>query len=288
MIQENLRVTAQTVISQMLEGHKTFADLAERYGMEEEDFKQVVARVVNDKDYPRLEKANDKYIASRNRIRKNKIAVPKPGLESKQEVEPDPVLSKRKKLVKHLVFINKEIECCEVFKEETKTDSVEATLKLEEATKEFEEVVEKVKEARKICKLKEEKKQEATQQLESLERKRESIKEQIKEIDSNIICLVAPGYKGKLPEYGTLISVVPMEGAIVEDVSDVVLISEMTAEEMFLFDSMESAKAANQYIKLVTKYFVDDKEYQLLVDNDILVKLLEKQELIEEEVERTS
>ena len=79
-----------------------------------------------------------------------------------------------------------------------------------------------------------------------------------------------------------------MEGAIVEDVSDVVLISEMTAEEMFLFDSMESAKAANQYIKLVTKYFVDDKEYQLLVDNDILIKLLEKQELIEEEVERTS
>ena len=50
----------------------------------------------------------------------------------------------------------------------------------------------------------------------------------------------------------------------------------------------ESAKAANQYIKLVTKYFVDDKEYQLLVDNDILIKLLEKQELIEEEVERTS
>ena len=32
MIQEcKLRVTAQTVISQMLEGHKTFADLASKY-----------------------------------------------------------------------------------------------------------------------------------------------------------------------------------------------------------------------------------------------------------------
>ena len=33
MIQKNLRVTAQTVIAQMLEGHKTFSDLAEKYGM---------------------------------------------------------------------------------------------------------------------------------------------------------------------------------------------------------------------------------------------------------------
>lgn len=285
MIQENLRVTAQTVISQMLEGHKTFADLAERYGMEEEDFKQVVARVVNDKDYPRLEKANDKYIASRNRIRKNKIPIQKPQVK---ERETNPVLSKRKKLMKYLVFIDKKRECCQVYTEEKKADLTEATLELEEAKKELEEAEKKVKAAQKTYELKNDKAQEAGQQLESLDKERESINKQIQEIDSNIIFLVAPDYQGKKPEYGTLISVVPMEGAIVEDVSDVVLISEMTAEEMFLFDSMESAKAANQYIKLVTKYFVDDKKYQLLVDNDILIKLLEKQELIEEEVERTS
>lgn len=285
MIQENLRVTAQTVISQMLEGHKTFADLAERYGMEEEDFKQVVARVVNDKDYPRLEKANDKYIASRNRIRKNKIPIQKPQVK---ERETNPVLSKRKKLVKYLVFIDKKREYCQVYTEAKKADLTEATLELEEAKKELEEAEKKVKAAQKTYELKNDKAQEAGQQLESLDKERESINKQIQEIDSNIIFLVSPDYQGKKPEYGTLISVVPMEGAIVEDVSDVVLISEMTAEEMFLFDSMESAKAANQYIKLVTKYFVDDKKYQLLVDNDILVKLLEKQELIEEEVERTS
>ena len=285
MIQENLRVTAQTVISQMLEGHKTFADLAERYGMEEEDFKQVVARVVNDKDYPRLEKANDKYIASRNRIRKNKIPIQKPQVK---ERETNPVLSKRKKLVKYLVFIDKMREYCQVYTEGKKADLTEATLELEEAKKELEEAEKKVKAAQKTYELKNGQVQEAGQQLESLDKERESINKQIQEIDSNIIFLVAPDYQGKKPEYGTLISVVPMEGAIVEDVSDVVLISEMTAEEMFLFDSMESAKAANQYIKLVTKYFVDDKEYQLLVDNDILIKLLEKQELIEEEVERTS
>ena len=285
MIQENLRVTAQTVISQMLEGHKTFADLAERYGMEEEDFKQVVARVVNDKDYPRLEKANDKYIASRNRIRKNKIPIQKPQVK---ERETNPVLSKRKKLVKYLVFIDKKREYCQVYTEGKKADLTEATLELEEAKKELEEAEKKVKAAQKTYELKNGQVQEAGQQLESLDKERESINKQIQEIDSNIIFLVAPDYQGKKPEYGTLISVVPMEGAIVEDVSDVVLISEMTAEEMFLFDSMESAKAANQYIKLVTKYFVDDKEYQLMVDNDILIKLLEKQELIEEEVERTS
>lgn len=45
MIQKNLRVTAQTVIAQMLEGHKTFSDLAEKYGMTEAEFKTVAARV---------------------------------------------------------------------------------------------------------------------------------------------------------------------------------------------------------------------------------------------------
>ena len=50
MIQENLRVTAQTVISQMLEGHKTFADLAERYIAEiEENIKEMKKEKVKTK-----------------------------------------------------------------------------------------------------------------------------------------------------------------------------------------------------------------------------------------------
>ena len=54
MIQKNLRVTAQTVIAQMLEGHKTFSDLAEKYGMTEAEFKTVAARVVNDLQYTNI------------------------------------------------------------------------------------------------------------------------------------------------------------------------------------------------------------------------------------------
>lgn len=290
MIQENnLRVSAQTVISQILEGQKTFSDLASgKYQMSEVDLKKVIERVVDDKEIPRLVKADAKQKALRKRKKNDKIPVPKPELKSKQEVEPkrelenkkevepNPVLSKRKMLVKHLVFINREIESCEVFKEEKKTDLEETTLKLKVVKKELEDVGKKEEETKKICKLKEEEFQEAEQQLEKLEKKRESIKEQIKEIDSNIIWLVAPGYKGKMPEYGTLISVVPMDGVIVEKVPEEVLISEITAEDIFRFDSMEDAKVAHQFVELVFKYYAYNKKYQLLVDNDVLIKLLKK------------
>ena len=99
MIQENLRVTAQTVISQMLEGHKTFGDLAQKYDMTEEELKQIIAKIVNDKDYPRLVKANDKYMSLRSKPRKNKIQTPKAESEDGNYGIDKDLVKKRKELV---------------------------------------------------------------------------------------------------------------------------------------------------------------------------------------------
>ena len=97
-----------------------------------------------------------------------------------------------------------------------------------------------------------------------------------------MIFLVAPNYKGEKPDFGTLISVVPMERTIVEDPSETALITEITAEDIFRFKSIEEAKEASKFLKLVTKYFVEGKEYKLLIDSEDLKSLLKKQELIEE------
>lgn len=274
MIQEGrLRVTAQTVIPQILEGHKTFSDLAPRYGMTEEEFKQVVARVVNDKDFPRLLKANDKYIAVRSRIGNNKT------LTKKQEVDKADAEQEQKKM---RMEMSKKLSSIEKQIAESNIEMEQSEEKIEIASTEVHKAKENLKLAEQVEENAKKARQKVVQRLETLNRDKEEVVNKIQEIDSKIIFLIAPNYKGAKPDFGTVISAIPMEGTKVEDVSDTTLTTEMSAEDIFLFDNMEEAKAANEYLKLVTKYFVEDKKYKLLIDSEVLINLLKKQELIEE------
>lgn len=274
MIQEGrLRVTAQTVIPQILEGHKTFSDLAPRYGMTEEEFKQVVARVVNDKDFPRLLKANDKYIAVRSRIGNNKT------LTKKQEVDKVDAEQEQKEM---RMEMSKKLSSIEKQIAESNIEMEQSEEKIEIASTEVHKAKENLKLAEQVEENAKKAWQKVVQRLETLNRDKEEVVNKIQEIDSKIIFLIAPNYKGAKPDFGTVISAIPMEGAKVEDVSDTTLTTEMSAEDIFLFDNMEEAKAANEYLKLVTKYFVEDKKYKLLIDSEVLINLLKKQELIEE------
>ena len=269
MIQDKLRVTAQTVISQILEGHKTFADLAPKYEMTGEEFKKVVARVVDDKDYPRLVKADKKYTASRNKPKKDKIIYSTfNGVDKSEKTKEEDEIARRRKLANDLTYIENEIAKNKEIEEATSVVLAYAHQKLEEAKKEFLEA--------------ETKSEKAKEQLEELNSNKERIDKEIKEIDSKMIFLVAPNYKGEKPDFGTLISVVPMERTIVEDPSETALITEITAEDIFKFKSMEEAKETCKFLQLVTKYFVEGKEYKLLIDSEDLKSLLKKQELIEE------
>ncbi len=269
MIQENLRVTAQTVLSQMLEGHKTFGDLAPKYGMTEEQFKKIVEKVVNDKDYPRLVKVNDKYITARNRIGKHKISTVDQGEEKEnpKNNEQQDITTLRKEMANELSSIEEQIAKKSIEKEQCEKSRLETQ--------------EKLKIAENTAKKAENSWRKISGELDVLINSKKEIIGKIEKIDSKIIYLVAPNYKGEKPEFGTLISVVPMDGAKVEDVSEVMLLTELSSEDVFLFESMEEAKAVYQYIKLVTMYFIEDKEYKLLIDSEAVVKLLKKQELID-------
>ena len=276
MIQENLRVTAQTVLSQMLEGHKTFGDLAPKYGMTEEQFKKIVEKVVNDKDYPRLLKVNDKYITARNRIGKHKISTVDQGEEKEKTKnnEQQDITTLRKDMANELSSIEEQIAKKSIEKERCEKSRLLANAELAEAQEKLKIAEDAVKKAENSWK-------KISGELDGLINTKKEIMEKIEEIDSKVIYLVAPNYKGEKPEFGTLISVIPMDGAKVEDVSEVMMLTELSSEDMFLFESMEEAKAVYQYIKLVTMYFVEDKDYKLLIDSEAVIKLLKKQELID-------
>ena len=93
---------------------------------------------------------------------------------------------------------------------------------------------------------------------------------------------MAPGYHGEMPKYGRFISIMEIQGIDdlqVEDVRGVELVKQMTAEEFFLFDTMQEAKSSYSFVKLVSKYYFDGLDYTILVDDDSIIELLKRQEL---------
>ena len=150
MIQKNLRVTAQTVIAQMLEGHKTFSDLAEKYGMTEAEFKTVAARVVNDRDYPRLVKADARYRAIREGMTKRKKISSKP-IENHVAENLD-TIAERDALEEKLKRVDKEVEE-RIKNQQKKEENLEnAESKLKQAKEVLEKASYTVTTAEKECK----------------------------------------------------------------------------------------------------------------------------------------
>lgn len=78
-----------------------------------------------------------------------------------------------------------------------------------------------------------------------------------------------------------MVAVTAIPGTTLEDVSKVELMQNVSADEVFCFKNMEEAEAVCNYLRLVMKYFCEDKEYTLLVDDENIITLLKKHELIE-------
>ena len=109
----------------------------------------------------------------------------------------------------------------------------------------------------------------------------QNIESQITELENQVVYLVAPGYHGEMPKHGKLISVVEMTGVTIEDTEGIDLVHPLSAEDMFLFDSMREAKEAYKYLRLVIKYAcLGTEKYKLLVDSDEIQTLLRKQEVL--------
>ena len=303
---EALRLRPQTVFSNILEGHKTFGDLAPQYGLTVEEFEHLVFEKVGPKEFKRLKKASDTYEGYRKRTHKPKEVILIPAEQSDQTTAPaesefsgtfKPNSEEEKDMEEKIMVLGKqrdnamrEIKALTA-KIEAKVALVNAEDKVKKALEEVDAVEKRLKQAKaNLAKAKKEQKDaeaELNDSKDSLEKWQEclqNIENQIAELEHQVVYLVAPGYHGEMPKYGTLVSSVEIPdvpGVTIEETNGVELVSPLSAEDMFLFDTMQEAKQAYKYLRLVIKYALSDKEYHLLVDSEEIKILLRKQEVIE-------
>lgn len=265
-----LRLRVQTVFSAILEGHKTFGDLAPQYGMSEEEFADLLRHKVEKKDFIRLQRESE-----RNKVRRAQKEQQE-NTEKRQTRQEDMEVTQmsRETLQIQLDNASQQISLLENMTIPAAKDI------LHNAEAEVSEAEKKLAVANKARNLAKKALRQKEESLTKWKERYDGIMKQIEELDNKKIYLIAPDYKGEIPKYGTFVTVIPMEGATIEHADDVPLLHEMSLEDAFMFEEMHQAKEAYAYLKLVAKYLFESKEYNLLVDSDAIMTLLYKQELI--------
>ena len=260
----NLRFEPQPVFSAILEGGQTFMELAKKYGLNVKEFERLLREKVGEKDFYRLQKAS-----KQNWLKKR----PKPK-RAKSESKPskaEPTMPSRNELLKQ--------------KEEAEQRIQELTLETEEEASKIAKADAKIAEAEAALRMAKKEKNIANdrfsrkmEKLEKWTKKSNAIAELLQEID-NRVYLVAPGYQGKLPDAGKLVSVVSSEGMEVESGGE--LLNEPTVEELLNsgYELISDARNAYNFARLVTKYQFEGIESNVLVDDERLKKILEAQGL---------
>lgn len=290
--QEARRLSPQTVFSAILQGGKTFEEMAPEYGLTTEQFEDLVLTKVGEKEFARLKKASTRNQS--NKPKKKAVGAPseqtnKPS-EMTEEAEKETITmsmsSEISKLNASLVDVEREIGTLSVIIGGKKSifDAEKEKLSKAKANKrKAETALEKAKERYNAAKTASDKAEaelaSSQKELENWQERKSAIEQQITELQKRQIYLVAPGYHGEMPKVGTFVAVTQIEGTTLEDVKDVELVKELSAQDIFLFDSMQEAKEAYNYVRLVMKYYFGDKEYKLLVDNESIIILLKKQEV---------
>lgn len=284
--QEARRLSAQTIFSSIIDGGKTFWELAPKYGVTEDQLKKIIFEKVGPKEFRRLQKINwrnqtsggrGKKAVSKKKIKKIATRVNTEEMDIAIFNIPNEIPALDAQLTKISTEIDRLNSAIQKKQELLKSESA----KLEKAKKAFEEAKKQLAIVQKHYSIYEMELFKTQSSLLRKEKDKGLLEEKIAELQSKQIFLVAPGYRGEIPQYGTVVAVTDIPGATMEDVSNVELMQNVSADEVFCFKNMEEAEAVCNYLKLVMKYFCNDKEYTLLVDEEPIIALLKKHELIE-------
>ena len=261
----HLRIEATPVFKAILEGERTFMDLAVKYGVSIKVFEKILREKVGDKEFERLQKVSKQNWQNRlkkhaNYKNKGQQENPKKAISSREHI-----IQQRDDIAEKIATLRKE-----VVEEETKLATAEAKVAEAEA------LLMSAKEERKKIKCRLSGKQ---KKLAKNEGQFNVLEEQLREMDKKKVYLVAPGYKGKRPDVGVFVSTIPFEGVKVEN--GLKLFKEPTGEEVLNsgFKSIEGANNAYNFARLVTKYQYEGIEATILVDDSRIVTILQKQGL---------
>lgn len=117
--------------------------------------------------------------------------------------------------------------------------------------------------------------QRAEKQQAETQEKLQGVEKVIQELKEKTIYLVDPWFNGTLPEYGTFISTVEMEGVKTQEVSEDYL-PEASLEGVLLFDFVPDYKKARIFVGLVAKFELEETPYKLLVSDERVKELLKR------------
>lgn len=289
-VRNGKKMNFKRIYSQIAKYGRTIPELAEEYGMEEEEFIERIQMGLEQKLFLSALSASEKHLKQRkacvksdcSKITENTQVERKDITELKKENEKNAISrleSRRSNLVRN------------ISDEEKKLDTVsESLIMREKVVEEHEnEVNEKKKELevaiKELTKLKNgrEKMKESVERqsrkVEELRQELENVENQIYELKNKDAYLVVPNFTGTRPEYGTFYSTVMIEGftklSVVEVPEDYYLkpnLDEMIAAG---YDSYKEYTEALQFVMLCMKFECEGMEYNILGNDERIKKLLE-------------
>ena len=116
--------------------------------------------------------------------------------------------------------------------------------------------------------------QQAQAELAKVQGEIQQVEQEIQELREKSIYLIDPWFTGTLPEYGTFLSTVEMEGVKTQAVPEEYL-PEASLEGVLLFDFVPDYKKARVFCGLVAKFELEETPYSLLVSDERVKKLLD-------------
>lgn len=302
------------VLDQICRKGKTISELAEEYDMNEEAFIKKMKKGLFPKQFSKALEANEKnirqpkncgtngseqsvlittkkidenqeeekYMAKRNEERKKRNLSPKGKAtkgQRKQTVrKPNSLSEKMNTLYEKRVKLMGKISD----KEKDLNEAKKVLAVREETVFETQHVFEDIKMAlnEAKCELNDAKKdvERHSQTIEELNAQLEKVETRINKLKNKSIYLVAPGYTGKKPEFGTYYSTTEVQGydtlSVLEVAKDYVL--EPKLEDMVTagYDSYREYMEGLQFVMLCVEYKTKDIEYEVLVNDERLKTLL--------------
>ena len=182
-------------------------------------------------------------------------------------------------LEKEIADVDEEISKEEKALDTDKLSLASAEKALNDKRKAFEEASKNLEAAKKQKEAAEKLVEKRVNGIKELKNKKESVESQITELKNKNIYLVAPGYSGKKPEYGTFYSTAKVEEF--ETLSTVEANAEFAIEpelkDMLItgYDSYKEYSNALRFVMLCAEYACKEGvKYSVLVDDERLKKLI--------------
>lgn len=287
MRQELVRVNYKKIYSQIAKYGVTISELAKDYGMDEKTFIERMKIGLDSKLFSSVLKANERNTKKQHRNDKEFVkATSKTSVDVNKEEEKDMARkeqnSSRKvemvELEKKQGNINDELSK----KREMLTEASEILAIREENLTETQRVFDEASKA--LAESKKERDgaryvvEQQKQDIEKLQDMLADFEDKITTLKNKAIYLVAPGYTGKKPTFGTYYSTVKVQGfdtlSVVEATAEYAI--EPALKDMVVtgYDSYKEYMKGLRFVMLCVEYTCSDIEYTVLVNDERLKKLL--------------